>query len=333
MVEHLLQALTESDQPILVIGRAGLDLYPDPPGTRTEEASQFTTALGGSSGNIAVALRRYEVPVALLTCVSDDAVGRFVRNQLAHYGINDALVKTISGDERTSLALAESRVEDHQSVIYRNNAADFQMDEEQIAAVDFRAYRALVITGTCLTLEPSRTASLLALKRAQVAGIPVIMDLDYRPYSWESPEMAQTVYHQAVEYVDLLVGNDEEFGHLAGDYERGLAEAALLTAQGCNCIYKQGEHGSKSLLTDGRMIQTGVFPVTPLKPTGAGDAFLGGVLASLCRGESITEAIQIGSAAAAIVVTRVGCAPAMPTLEDINQFRRTRNTTQSVSGV
>lgn len=328
-----MQALSESDKPILVIGRAGLDLYPDPPGTRTEDATQFTTALGGSSGNIAAALSRYGVPVGLLTCVSDDAVGRFVRNQLAHYGIDDHLVKTIRGDERTSLALAESRVEDHQSVIYRNNAADFQMDESQIAGVDFREYRALVITGTCLTLEPSRSASLLALKKAQVAGIPVIMDLDYRPYSWESPAMAQTVYHQAVEYVDLLVGNDEEFGHLAGDYERGLAEAALLTSQGCNCIYKQGEYGSKSLLTDGRMIQTGVFAVTPLKPTGAGDAFLGGVLASLCRGESITEAIQIGSAAAAIVVTRVGCAPAMPDLEDIHQFRRTRNTTQTVSGV
>lgn len=329
----MFEQLADSNAPILVIGRAGMDLYPDPPGTRTEEATQFTSALGGSSGNIAAALGRYDLAVSLLTCVSDDAVGRFVRNQLAHYGVNADLVKTIRGDERTSLALAESRVEDHQSVIYRNNAADFQMSESQIAAVDFRNYRALVITGTCLTLEPSRSASLLALKKAQVAGIPVIMDLDYRPYSWESPEMAQTVYHQAVEYVDLLVGNDEEFGHLAGDYERGLAEAALLTAQGCNCIYKQGELGSKSLLSDGRMIQTGVFPVAPLKPTGAGDAFLGGLLASLCRGEPVTEALQIGSAAAALVVTRVGCAPAMPRLEEITEFRKSSNTTQTVSGV
>lgn len=329
----MFEQLKDSELPILVIGRAGMDLYPDPPGTRTEEALQFTTALGGSSANIAVALSRYSQPVSLLTCVSDDAVGRYVLNQLARYGVESSLVRNIRGDERTSLALAESRVEEHQSVIYRNNAADFQMESSQVEAIDFRLYRALVITGTCLTLEPSRSASLLALKKAKAADIPVIMDLDYRPYSWETPETAQSVYHQAVEFVDLLVGNDEEFGHLAGDYERGLAEAALLTAQGCNCIYKQGEDGSKSLLTDGRMIQTGVFPVTPLKPTGAGDAFLGGLLASLCRGEEVTEAIQVGSAAAAIVVTRVGCAPAMPNLEDINQFRRTRKTTQTVSGV
>jgi len=329
----MFEQLNDSELPILVIGRAGMDLYPDPPGTRTEEALQFTSALGGSSANIAVALSRYNQPVSLLTCVSDDAVGRYVLNQLARYGVESSLVRNIRGDERTSLALAESRVEEHQSVIYRNNAADFQMESSQVEAIDFRLYRALVITGTCLTLEPSRSASLLALKKAKVAGIPVIMDLDYRPYSWETPETAQSVYHQAVECVDLLVGNDEEFGHLASSYDRGLAEAALLAAQGCSCIYKQGELGSTTLLTDGRMIQTGVYAVKPLKPTGAGDAFLGALLASLCRGEPITEAIQMGSAAAAIVVTRVGCAPAMPNLDELNQFRRTRNTTQTVSGV
>lgn len=310
-----------------------MDLYADPPGARTEEATRFSTALGGSSANIAAALGRYGLPVSLLTSVSDDAVGRYVLNQLSFYGVNAELVSTIKGDQRTSLAIVESRVEDHQSVIYRNNAADFQMHTDQIAAVNFFNYRALVITGTCLTLEPSRSASLLALQRAREAGLPVIMDLDYRPYSWETPQTAQQVYHQAVAYVDLLVGNDEEFGHLAGDYEKGQAEAALLAAQGCSCVYKRGELGSKTLLSDGRLIQTGVYSVSPLKPTGAGDAFLGALLASLCRGEPVTEAIKLGSAAAAIVVTRVGCAPAMPELAEVKQFIRTRNTTQDVSGV
>ena len=329
----MFDALTLNDKPLLVIGRAGMDLYADPPGSRTEEAEQFTTALGGSSANTAAALARYGIPSTLLTCVSDDAIGRYVLNQLKHYKINTDLVKTISGDERTSLAIVETRVEEHQSVIYRNNAADFQMSSQQVEAVNFDDYRALVITGTCLTLEPSRSASLLALQRAADAGLPVIMDLDYRPYSWETPEKAQQVYQQAVAYVDLLVGNDEEFGHLAGNYEDGLAQAALLASRGCNCIYKRGELGSKALLSDGRLIQTGVYPVTPLKPTGAGDAFLGALLASLCRAEPITEAIRLGSAAAAIVVTRVGCAPAMPLLDEVKQFIRTRNTTQEVSGV
>jgi 5-dehydro-2-deoxygluconokinase len=329
----MLQSLARDRKPILVIGRAGMDLYPDPPGTRTEDALCFTTALGGSSANIAAALTRYQIPVSLLTCVSDDAVGRFVTNQLHHYGVNADLVRTIQGDERTSLALAESRVDDHQSVIYRNNAADFQMDKAQMDAVNFSDYRALIITGTCLTLEPSRGASLLALERAKKAGIPVVMDLDYRPYSWESAQTAQQVYHSAVEYVDLLVGNDEEFGHLAGDYDAGFEEAQKLAASGCNCIYKQGPLGSQTLVSDGQIIRTGVFSATPLKPTGAGDAFLGGVIASLCRGEPVSEAIVMGSAAAALVVTRVGCAPAMPRLDEIEEFRSTSNTTQEVTGV
>ena len=66
----------------LVIGRAGMDLYADPPGTRTEDATRFTSALGGSSANIAVALIRQGCRAALATCVSDDAIGRFCQNQL-----------------------------------------------------------------------------------------------------------------------------------------------------------------------------------------------------------------------------------------------------------
>ena len=309
----------KADKPILVIGRAGMDLYPDPVGCKTEQAGSFQAELGGSSANIAVALSRYHLPVSLLTCVSDDAVGRFVLNQLNSYGVDTHLMTRLNGDVRTSLALAESRVEDHQSVIYRNNAADFQMTKEQVAEVDFTDYRAVVMTGTCLTLEPSRSASLLALKAAKEAGLMTVLDLDYRPYSWTSSHTAQSVYQSAVDLVDVVVGNDEEFGHFAGDYSEGLDIAVELASKGKVAVYKRGELGSTTYVNDLK-IDVPVYPVTPLKPTGAGDSFLGGLLAGLCRGESLERSIQLGSAAAAIVVTRVGCAPAMPDLSQVNQF-------------
>ena len=130
--------------PCLVIGRAGMDLYADPPGTPIETATRFTAALGGSSANIAVALTRAGGQAALLTCVSDDAVGRFCLAQLDAYGVDRAHVRATGGEARNSLAVVETRVQDCQSVIYRNNAADFAMTVQDVEAVDYSACSALM---------------------------------------------------------------------------------------------------------------------------------------------------------------------------------------------
>jgi 5-dehydro-2-deoxygluconokinase len=304
----------------LVVGRAGLDLYPEPPGTRTEDATMFSAALGGSSANIAVALARQGMKAALLTRVSSDAVGRFCLNQLDHYGVDRTHVKPISGEWRNSLALAETRVEDHQSVIYRNGAADFQMDISDVEAVDYAAHSALVTTGTVLAAEPSRSAGFLAFDLARKAGVPLIFDVDYRPYSWLSAEVAAQNYSRAAALCDIIVGNDEEFGFMAGGYDKGLAKAkSLLTTNAQIVVYKMGAKGAITMTRDSEFA-TGVYRTQALKPTGAGDSFMGGLLAGLAEGRPLREAVLRGSAAAAIVVSRVGCAPAMPTTREIDAF-------------
>ena len=304
----------------LVIGRAGLDLYPEPPGTRTEDASSFSAALGGSSANIAVALARQSMKAALLTRISNDAVGRFCLNQLDHYGIDRTLVKPIGGEWRNSLALAETRIEDHQSVIYRNGAADFQMDIGDVEAVDYAAYSALVTTGTVLAAEPSRSAAFRAFDLALSVGVPLIFDVDYRPYSWPSAEVAAQNYSRAAALCDIIVGNDEEFGFMAGGYDMGIAKAkSLLAANAQIVVYKMGAKGAITMTRDGEFA-TGVYRTKALKPTGAGDSFMGGLLAGLAEGRPLRQAVLRGSAAAAIVVSRVGCAPAMPTTSEIDAF-------------
>jgi len=179
--------------PFLVIGRAGMDLYADPPGTRLEEAMQFTAALGGSSANIAAGLCRLGRQAALVTRVSDDAVGRYCLNQLDFYGIDRRHVRHQGGEARNSLAVVESRLENTQSVIYRNGAADFEMTEDDIAALPYDSAAALVTTGTVLAAEPSRSATFAAFERARAAGLPLVFDVDYRPYSWASAEEAARV--------------------------------------------------------------------------------------------------------------------------------------------
>lgn len=304
----------------LVIGRAGMDLYAEPPGTRTEEAEGFYACLGGSSANIAVAVVRQGGRASLVTRVADDAIGRFAANELDRYGIDRAHVTPVGGEARNSLAVIESRVEDHQSVIYRNGAADFEMTEADVEAVDYAPYCAMVTTGTVLAAEPSRAAAFRAFELARAAGLPRIFDIDYRPYSWPSAEVAAEVYSRAGALCDVIVGNDEEFGFMAGGYDQGLDKARDLVRGGAAvAVYKMGPKGAITITAEGEE-RTGVYPSTPLKPTGAGDSFMGSFIMALAAGRPVREAVLRGSAAAAMVVSRRGCAPAMPTVEELDEF-------------
>lgn len=307
----------------LVIGRAGMDLYADPPGTRIEEASRFVAHLGGSSANIAVALVRQGCQAALLTRVSDDAVGRFCLSQIDAYGVDRSLVRSEGGEARNSLAVVETRIENCQSVIYRNGAADFAMVAADVEAVDYAGFSALVTTGTVLAAEPSRSAAFRAFDLARAAGVPLVFDVDYRPYSWPSAAVAAETCSRAAALCDVIVGNDLEFGLMAGHPDRGLDKARSLVRDGAQTvIYKMGEKGAVTLTRDGEFA-TGIFPTEALKPTGAGDSFLGAFLAALALGLPLRTAVLRGSAAAAMVVARVGCAPAMPDVSELDAFLAT----------
>jgi 5-dehydro-2-deoxygluconokinase len=304
----------------VVLGRVGMDLYADPVGARVETADGFYATIGGSAGNIAVALVRQGAGAALLTRVSDDAVGRFCLARLAGFGVDTSLVRMNTGPARTSLAVTETRTEDCQVVLYRNDAADLLLSLEDVNAVDFADTAALVVTGTALAAEPSRSATLHALARAKGAGVFTILDVDYRAYSWTSIHEAELVCARVAADVDVVIGNDEEFGLLAGDYAQGATFArALARNSGAFTIYKRGPEGSVTYTGD-HSFRTGVFPVKALKPMGAGDGFMGGLLAALSCGHDLETAVRRGAATAAIVVAGIGCAPASPDTAAVDAF-------------
>ncbi|WP_417256373.1 5-dehydro-2-deoxygluconokinase [Celeribacter halophilus] len=303
----------------VVFGRAGMDMYADPPGTRADEADTFRADLGGSSANICAGLCKLGMQSALVTSVSDDAVGRFCTNRLRHYGVDTQYLKVLGGEARVSLAVYESCIEDFQLVIYRNNAVDFQVTEEDVDRVNYDNFGALITAGTVFAAEPSRSATFRAFENARTANLPVIFDIDYRPYSWPSAAVASEVLTRAGEESDLIVGNDEEFGFMAGSMDKGLAKARELAAKGKMVIYKMGQKGALTF-ADGEEIRTGIYPVTAIKPNGAGDSFMAGLLAAIAEGRPLKEAVLRGSACASMVVSRPGCAPAMPTTSQLNDF-------------
>lgn len=303
----------------VVVGRVGIDFCIDPPGTKTEHATNATVSMGGSSANISAGLVKLGSAADIVTCVSDDSIGRYCLNQLDHYGVGRQHVRSVGGEARNSLAVYESTIEDHQTVIYRNGAADFEMTEADVTGVDYSAYAALITAGTVFAAEPSRSAAFRAFDLAREAGLPVLFDIDYRPYSWPSPEVAADVLSRAGAAADMIVGNDEEFGFMAGDYDRGLDKARELAAEGRIVIYKMGPEGAITL-ADGEEYRTGIYRVDALKPEGAGDSFMAGLVATLAAGKDLKTAVMRGSACAAITVTGPGCAPSMPDSDTLDTF-------------
>ncbi len=310
-----------NDKPVLVMGRAGMDLYADPPGAQIAHAERYTSALGGSSANIAAGLARQSVPVGMLGCVADDAVGDFVAAQLDAYGIDRRHMRRVGAGTRTSLAIVETRM-DMGRVLYRQNAADLAMDQRDVDAVNFADWGALVTTGTVLAAEPARAATLSAFARAGALGLPLVFDIDWRPESWPNPGAAREITARVADLSDIIVGNDTEFAVLAGSAGVGLDAARRLVAEGARAvIYKMGEKGVICLDASGE-VECGIYPVTAIKPVGAGDAFLAGLLAALIDKRPLAEAVQRGAASAAIVVSKVGCAPASPTRDQLEKFMR-----------
>jgi len=334
----------------LVIGRVGMDLTPTPENTPTQHADSMMVSMGGSSANIAAGLVKLGCKASLVTCVSDDAIGWYCENQLDHYGVDRQYVRRVTGEARTSLAIYETRIENHQSVIYRNQAADFQLNETDIATIDFQQFSAVIATGTVFAAEPSRSAVLAAFKRAAALDLPIVFDIDYRPYSWTCAEEAIEVLSLAASQADLIVGNEDEFSFMTGGIEEGLQSAqSMAQASAKIAIYKRGEKGAftywnrdhhsalinktadvtsastlsatnQNLPAGVNCLETGVFPAKAIKPTGAGDSFLSGFLTSLAQGYSLKDAILRGSACAAIVVSKPGCAIAMPSQSELVQF-------------
>ncbi len=305
------------DLQAIVLGRAGMDLYPAPHGTKTMDADTFNADLGGSAGNIAVALARHGLNTGLAAPVSDDPIGRFVTKKLEHYGVEHLTPQPVTGAARTSLALAESRSENCEVVIYRNQAADFELTPATFEPSQVDRAPTLVATGTALALDPSRSTTIAALQRTGFG----ILDLDYRVYTWAGEDEARRVYFEAIDACQAVVGNDDEFGLLASPGETGEDVAKRLAEQrpAGFVVYKMGERGSVTF-AQGRRFTTPIYAVDVLKPFGAGDAFMGGLLARVLAGDALEDAVDFASAAAAMVVSRQGCAQAMPTTDAVQAF-------------
>ena len=325
----------------LCLGRAGLDLYANEVDTDFANVAGFHRHVGGSPANIAIGLAIQGVRVGFIGRLSDDMVGRYVESALTSLGVDTRGVTVDTSGTRTSLALTEMRAEHCGVVIYRHSAADLALCPEDIDAELVAQARLLVVSGTALSSEPSRSAVQHTITIARQASARVVLDLDYRAYTWESFDEACSVCSAAAGEADVVIGNAEEIellrqlAHAAATgaeevsavpdlhsdphSDRQLVEALHGAGVSLVCI-KAGEAGSTIYPAGAEPLEQPAFPVAVVKPFGAGDAYAATLCAGLLADAPLALTVRRAAAAAAIVVGSHSCGDATPTLAAIDTF-------------
>jgi 5-dehydro-2-deoxygluconokinase len=303
---------------VITMGRIGVDLYPEQHGVHLEEVRTFRKSLGGSPTNVAVAAARLGRSAALVTKVGDDPFGRFCRAAVEGFGV-DARWVGVEPGLHTPLAFCEIRPpDDFPLLFYREpTAPDLMLRPEDLDLDAFAAAPLLWTTGTGLSREPSRTATLAALD-TRPPGALTVHDLDHRPMLWQDPGEHGPWAREAVRRASVVVGNREEAAVVVGGLDgTAIEQARALVRLGPRvAIVKQGPHGTVAV-GDGEVVEVPAHVVDVVCGLGAGDAFGGALCHGLLSGWSLERTIRFANAAGAIVAGRLLCAEAMPTVAEI----------------
>ena len=293
-----------------VLGRVGVDLYPQQLNTPLEEVRTFEKFVGGFAGNVTTGLARLGVPTAIVSAVGDDGHGRFVRSFLEGEGVDTSALR-VHPTLRTALAFCEAWPPDRFPItFYRTpTCPDWELNPDDIPPAMSHAWLAYA-SGTGLAREPSRRATLEALEGRE-AGT-TIFDLDWREMLWTDPTEYGPLVRRAARHATVLLGGESEFA------AAGLAPRDALALGPELVVVKRGGEGATVIDRDGER-QVARVKVPVVNGLGAGDAFAAAFGAALIAGLDAGAAAARGNAAGAVVAARLSCSTAMPTAAEIDR--------------
>lgn len=315
---------------ILAIGRSSIDLYSNDSGAPFEGINSFGAFVGGCPTNIAVGTRRLGLKSALLTAVGDDPVGKFILNFLNKEGVETKFVPVKPENVSSAVLLGIQPPDKFPLMFYRDNCADIQLTIDDVLKSPVKESKAILVSGTGLSAEPSRSATVLAVEMARSAGVKVIFDLDFRANQWADPRAFGVNARQILSMVDIVIGTQEEINAamltdvsqieinnnaisdptITGNVEENIS--ALLAKGPAALVEKRGAEGAAVHLPDGEVITAAPFKVDIVNVLGAGDAFASGFIYGYLKEWDWQQCVRMGNATGAIVVTRQGCANFMP---------------------
>lgn len=322
--------MADRDFDILSMGRSSIDLYATDIGAPFPEIKNFAAYVGGCPTNISVGMRRLGMRSVLLTAVGEDPVGDFVLHFLDHEGVVTNFIPRKPGRRTSAVILGIEPPDKFPLVFYRDNCADIELTIEDVLATPIAQSRMLLISGTGLSREPSRSATIFAAERARASGTKVVLDLDFRPDQWPDARAFGVTIRSILPLTDLVLGTADEVNAAAIQKEMSVtvehsqvsgarvsgdvlqATNKILAAGPEALVLKRGGEGTTVYLQSGETVEAATFPVEVYNVLGAGDAFASGFLYGYLKGWDWYRSARMGNACGAIVVTRHGCANFMP---------------------
>ncbi|MEU7083825.1 5-dehydro-2-deoxygluconokinase [Streptomyces achromogenes] len=302
---------------LITMGRIGVDLYPLQAGVPLAQVTTFGKFLGGSAANVAVAAARLGRRTAVITRTGDDPFGTYLHEALRGFGVDDRWVTPVPGLPTPVTFCEIFPPDDFPLYFYRRpKAPDLEIHPHELDLDAIAAARIFWVTGTGLSEEPSRTATLAALAHRARTGITVF-DLDWRPVFWADPGTARPHYAEVLRHATVAVGNLDEVEIATGTREPHAAARALLDAGVELAVVKQGPKGVLAVSRAGETAEVPPLPVTVLNGLGAGDAFGGSLCHGLLAGHDLETVMRHANAAGAIVASRLECSSAMPTPAEV----------------
>ena len=322
---------------VVCLGRFAVDFYAQQIGARLEDVTSFAKYLGGSSANTAFGCARLGLKAGLISRIGDDALGHFLVETIAKEGCD---VSHVSVDPTRLTGAVVLGIKDRDSfplIFLRENCADMAIAEGDVDESYLAGTKALLITGTHLSTEYINRVSTLALERARKHDVRTVLDIDYRPVLWGLTKRGdgETRYirsdnvtahiQRMLPKFDLVIGTIEEFNIAGGNTDIIASLAAIRKVTPATLVVKRGPLGCAVIdgaiprSLDDAFNGTGVT-VEVLNVLGAGDAFSAGFLSGWVRGEDYDACARYANACGALVVSRHGCAPAMPTRAELDYY-------------
>jgi 5-dehydro-2-deoxygluconokinase len=285
----------------VVMGRVGVDLYPNEIETPLAEVETFTRFVGGFAGNVATGLARLGVRPVIVSRVGAEGNGDYVRSWLEGEGVDTRFLAT-DPYWQTPLTFCEVWPPDRFPITFyrRPTVPDWQLSLDDFAREEVAAAPLLFGTGTGLAQSPSRETTLAALKAHRGT---TIFDLDWRPTLWDQPGEYPALAAEAAGAADVVIGNEDEV-------------AAARLGDVPTLVLKRGERGA-TVFEAGEETDVPGFPVEVVNGLGAGDAFAAALGHGLLHDLPLVEAVRRGTVAGALVAAQLACSEAMPRLEDL----------------
>lgn len=310
---------------LILLGRVAVDLNPVDYYCPLNESTTFKRYLGGSPANIAVGLARLGKKCGFFARVSDDQLGTFVTDYFDNEGIDTSHIKRCENGEKIGLTFTEIKSETESSIVmYRNEAADLKLHVDDIDEDYINRAKAILISGTALAESPSREAALKAVALAKKNGVPIIFDIDYRAYNWKNADEIAIYYSSVAREADIILGSREEYDLTEKFIKVGMTDketAAYWHSQNAKIvIIKHGKEGSTAYTNDGESYSIKPFPVKLLKSFGGGDGYASAFLYGIFEGWEIIDALEFGSASAAMLVASHACSQDMPSVDAVKEF-------------